>query len=49
MNHSLEDADARKTAEVENYNNRTYEIILSAAAQIRLYAVTRVKVLKEQC
>ena len=45
MNHSLEDADARKTAEVENYNNRTYEIILSAAAQIRLYEMEPIDIL----
>lgn len=45
LNHSLEDVDASKTAEVENYNNRTYEIILSAAASVRLYEMDPIDVL----
>lgn len=45
LNHSLEDVDARKTAEVEDYNNRTYEIILSAAASVRLYEMEPIDVL----
>ena len=45
LNHSLEDVNAGKTAEVENYNNRTYEIILSAAASVRLYEMEPIDVL----
>lgn len=45
LNHSLDDVDARKTAEVEDYNNRTYEIILSAAASIRLYEMAPMDIL----
>ena len=45
LNHSLEDVDAGKTAEVEDYNNRTYEIILSAAASVRLYEMEPIDVL----
>ena len=45
LNHSLDDVDARKTAEVEDYNNRTYEIILSAAASIRLYQLEPMDIL----
>ena len=45
LNHSLEDVNASKTAEVENYNNRTYEIILSAAASVKLYEMEPIDVL----
>ena len=45
MNHSLEDVNAQKTAEVENYNNRTYEIILSAGASVKLYEMEPIDVL----
>lgn len=45
MNHSLEDVDTSKTAEVENYNNRTYEIVLSAGASVKLYDMEPIDVL----
>ena len=45
MNHSLDEVDASKTAEVENYNNRTYEIILSAGASVKLYEMEPIDVL----
>ena len=45
MNHSLDDVNASKTAEVENYNNRTYEIILSAGASVKLYEMDPIDIL----
>ena len=45
LNHSLEDLDAGKHAEVEDYNNRTYEIVLQAEASIRLYEMEPIDVL----
>ena len=45
LNHSLDDVNAQKSAEVEDYNNRTYEIILSAAASVRLYEMDPIDVL----
>lgn len=45
LNHSLEDLDAGKYAEVEDYNNRTYEIVLQAESSIRLYQMNPIDVL----
>ena len=45
MNHALDDLGASKTAEVEDYNNRTYEIILSAGAHVKLYEMEPIDVL----
>ncbi|MBQ8538744.1 MAG: LPXTG cell wall anchor domain-containing protein [Ruminococcus sp.] len=45
LNHSLEDLDAGKYAEVEDYNNRTYEIVLQAESSIRLYEMDPIDVL----
>ena len=45
LNHTLEDMDAGKYAEVEDYNNRTYEIVLQAEANIRLYEMNPIDVL----
>lgn len=45
LNHTLEDLDAGKYAEVEDYNNRTYEIVLQAESSIRLYQMNPIDVL----
>lgn len=45
LNHTLEDLDAGKYAEVEDYNNRTYEIVLNAESSIRLYQMNPIDVL----
>ena len=45
LNHSLEDLDAGKHAEVEDYNNRTYEIVLQAESSIRQYKIDPIDVL----
>ena len=45
LNHSLEDLDAGKHAEVEDYNNRLYEIVLQAESSIRLYEMEPIDVL----
>ncbi len=45
LNHSLEDLDAGKHAEVEDYNNRTYKIVLQAESSIRQYEMDPIDVL----
>ncbi len=45
LNHSLGALDAGKHAEVEDYNNRTYEIVLQAESSIRLYEMKPIDVL----
>ena len=45
LNHTLDDLDAGKYAEVEDYNNRTYEIVLQAESSIRLYEMQPIDVL----
>ena len=45
LNHALDDLDAGKHAEVEDYNNRIYEIVLRAEASIRLYEMDPIDVL----
>lgn len=45
LNHSMEDLDASKHAEVEDYNNRTYEIVLQAESRIRQYEMEPIDVL----
>ncbi|MEE1061427.1 MAG: SpaA isopeptide-forming pilin-related protein [Ruminococcus sp.] len=45
LNHSLEELDAGKHAEVEDYNNRTYEIVLQAESSIRQYEMDPIDVL----
>lgn len=45
LNHSVDALDAGKSAEVEDYNNRTYEIILQAESSIRLYEMDPIDVL----
>ena len=45
LNHSTAALDAGKHAEVEDYNNRTYEIVLRAESSIRLFEMEPIDVL----
>lgn len=45
LNNPLDALDAGKRAEVEDYNNRTYEILLQAEARIRQYEMEPIDVL----
>lgn len=45
INHSLEKLNTEKTAEVENYNHRIYEIILNAESHMRMYQMDPIDML----
>ncbi|MBQ6832707.1 MAG: hypothetical protein IJO28_08775 [Oscillospiraceae bacterium] len=45
LNHSTAALDAGKYAEVEDYNNRTYEVVLQAESSIRLFEMEPIDVL----
>ena len=45
INHDLEQITSGKTAEVEDYNNRIYQILLNAESHMRLYQMDPVDVL----
>lgn len=45
INHNMSGLDAIKTGEVEDYNNRIYEILLSAESHMRTYQMGPVDVL----
>lgn len=45
INHSLEQLTAGKTAEVEDYNNRIYQVLLSARSHMRMYQMDPVDML----
>ncbi len=45
INHDLSQLTSDKTAEVEDYNNRIYQILLSAESHMRLYEMDPVDVL----
>lgn len=45
INHNLEQITSDKTAEAEDYNNRIYQILLSAESHMRLYEMAPVDVL----
>lgn len=45
VNHNIEQLEAGKTAEVEDYNNRIYQILLMAESSARLYEMGPIDVL----
>lgn len=45
INHNIEQLKANKTAEVEDYNNRIYEILLTAESHMRMYQMDPVDML----
>lgn len=45
INHDIEQINANKTGEVEDYNNRIYQILLDAESHIRMYQMDPIDVL----
>ena len=45
INHDLRQMESGKTAEVEDYNNRIYQVLLDAEAHLRMYEMSPVDVL----